>query len=190
MCNACVDNKAVHLGTGYSNITFSADSNHVFWGKVEGQGVFRVFVDGKPVYEGKSLDPGGLQVWNVGAPGRRFASLPGRGRHQHQPDHHNAFIIHEPCDRLWQLGGNLFRDNGFGQVARMVYVDAVVDGGEVGEELQGDDLRDGQERFGGAGAMGMVWVASAAMVASPALARARTRAPCWRMSCNKPMVLL
>ena len=58
---ACVDTKAVHLGTGYSNIAFSADSNHVFWGKVEGQGVFRVFVDGKPVYEGKSPYPGGLQ---------------------------------------------------------------------------------------------------------------------------------
>jgi hypothetical protein len=57
---ACVDNKAVHLGTGYSNIAFSADSSHVFWGKVEGQGVFRVFVDGRPVYEGKSPYPGGL----------------------------------------------------------------------------------------------------------------------------------
>jgi hypothetical protein len=58
---ACVDSKAIHLGTGYSNIAFSADSSHVFWGKVEGQGVFRVFVDGKPVYEGKSPYPGGLQ---------------------------------------------------------------------------------------------------------------------------------
>jgi hypothetical protein len=56
-----VDSKAIHLGTGYSNIAFSADSSHVFWGKVEGQGVFRVFVDGKPVYEGKSPYPGGLQ---------------------------------------------------------------------------------------------------------------------------------
>ena len=62
---ACVDGKAVHLGTGYGNIAFSADGNHVFWGKIVGQGVFRVFVDGKPVYEGKSHDQGGMLygVW-------------------------------------------------------------------------------------------------------------------------------
>jgi Tol biopolymer transport system component len=68
---ACVDNKAVRLGTGYGNIAFSADSSHVFWGKVEGQGVFRVFVDGKPVYEGKSPDPGGMQygAWEPQADG-------------------------------------------------------------------------------------------------------------------------
>jgi Tol biopolymer transport system component len=57
---ACVDGKAVHLGSNYGNIAFSADSNHVFWGKVVGQGVFRVFVDGKPVYEGKSPETGGM----------------------------------------------------------------------------------------------------------------------------------
>jgi len=56
---ACVDNKSVRLGTGYGNIVFSADSNHVFWGKAVGQ-AFRVFVDGKPVYDGKSPYPGGL----------------------------------------------------------------------------------------------------------------------------------
>jgi len=57
---ACVDGKAVHLGSNYGNIAFSADSNHVFWGKVVGQGVFRVFADGKPVFEGKSPETGGM----------------------------------------------------------------------------------------------------------------------------------
>ncbi len=56
--NACVDNKAVRLGANYGDITFSADSNHIFWVKSQGP-TFRVFVDGKPVYEGKSPDPGG-----------------------------------------------------------------------------------------------------------------------------------
>jgi dipeptidyl aminopeptidase/acylaminoacyl peptidase len=57
---ACVDGKGVRLGSNYGNFAFSADSNHVFWGKVVGQGVFRVFVDGKPVYEGKSPETGGM----------------------------------------------------------------------------------------------------------------------------------
>ncbi|WP_348262326.1 hypothetical protein P8935_21330 [Telmatobacter sp. DSM 110680] len=57
---ACVDDKAVRLGSGYGNFAFSADSNHVFWGKVIGQGVFRVFADGKPVYEGKTPETGGM----------------------------------------------------------------------------------------------------------------------------------
>ncbi len=57
---ACVDDKGVRLGSGYGNFAFSADSNHVFWGKVVGQGVFRVFADGKPVYEGKTPETGGM----------------------------------------------------------------------------------------------------------------------------------
>lgn len=57
---ACIDNKAVPVGvTGnYGNITFSADSNHIFWLKNLGA-TFRVFADGKPVFEGSSPDPGG-----------------------------------------------------------------------------------------------------------------------------------
>ncbi len=57
---ACLDGKSVRLGSNYGNFAFSADSNHVFWGKVIGQGVFRVFVDGKPVYEGKTPETGGM----------------------------------------------------------------------------------------------------------------------------------
>jgi Tol biopolymer transport system component len=56
---ACIDNKTVPLGGNYGNMTFSADSNHIFWVKGGGMGAFRVFVDGKPVYEGTSPDPGG-----------------------------------------------------------------------------------------------------------------------------------
>jgi hypothetical protein len=58
--NACIDNKAVRLGGNSGNVTFSADSNHIFWAKNTGNGGFRVFVDGKPVYDGKSPDPGGI----------------------------------------------------------------------------------------------------------------------------------
>lgn len=54
----CIDNKAVRIGGNYGNVTFSADSNHIFWVKSQGPN-FRVFADGKPVYEGKSADPGG-----------------------------------------------------------------------------------------------------------------------------------
>lgn len=54
----CIDSKAVPIGSNYGNITFSADSNHIFWMKSQGP-TFRVFADGKPVFEGKSPDPGG-----------------------------------------------------------------------------------------------------------------------------------
>ena len=57
---ACVDGKSIRLGSGYGNFAFSGDSKHVFWGKVEGQSVFRVFVDGKPVWEGKTPEIGGM----------------------------------------------------------------------------------------------------------------------------------
>jgi hypothetical protein len=63
----CMDSKAVKLSpqTAYGYVTFSADSNHIFWGKVEPLATFRVFVDGKAVYDGKSPYPGGLnsEAW-------------------------------------------------------------------------------------------------------------------------------
>lgn len=60
MCTRAWMARQSRLGAGYGNLAFSADSSHVFWGKVIGQGVFRVFVDGKPVYEGKTPETGGM----------------------------------------------------------------------------------------------------------------------------------
>ena len=48
----CVDGKCTLGGNSYTyfNLTFSADSNHLFWVK-NSAGRFRLFVDGKPVLE-------------------------------------------------------------------------------------------------------------------------------------------
>jgi hypothetical protein len=61
----CVDNKALRLGTAnFSNLAFSSDGNHLFWTKGGSQGAFRVYVDGKPVYEGNLPVPSlGFLPW-------------------------------------------------------------------------------------------------------------------------------
>jgi WD40 repeat protein len=72
----CLDNKAVLLGPHDSvNLTFSADSNHLFWIRNEGRAIYRVYVDGKPVEEGflavGSGVGGGLgkEAWQLGPDG-------------------------------------------------------------------------------------------------------------------------
>jgi WD40 repeat protein len=66
----CMDGKAIHLGSlgSYANLTFSADSNHLFWTvRRPGYGI-RVFADGQPVFEGDSTSPGGMikGTWEPG----------------------------------------------------------------------------------------------------------------------------
>ena len=66
----CMDGSAFHLGAGgsYANLTFSADSNHLFWTvRRPGYGI-RVFADGSPVFEGNSTNPGGMiaGTWEAG----------------------------------------------------------------------------------------------------------------------------
>ncbi len=66
----CMDGSAFHLGPGgsYANLTFSADSNHLFWTvRRPGYGI-RVFADGSPVFEGNSTNPGGMiaGTWEAG----------------------------------------------------------------------------------------------------------------------------
>jgi WD40 repeat protein len=71
----CLDNKAVLLGPHDSvNLTFSADSNHLFWIRNEGRAVYRVYVDGRPVTEGFLTTipgPGGpeKESWQLGPDG-------------------------------------------------------------------------------------------------------------------------
>jgi len=72
----CLDNKAVLLGPHNSvNLTFSTDSNHLFWIRDEGRAIYRVYVDGKPVAEGflavGSGTGGGLgkESWQLGPDG-------------------------------------------------------------------------------------------------------------------------
>jgi hypothetical protein len=69
----CLDNKAVLLGPhDCVNLTFSADSNHLFWIRNEGRALYRVYVDGKPVIEGfLSVGTGvggglGKESWQLG----------------------------------------------------------------------------------------------------------------------------
>ena len=47
--------------------------------------------------------------------------------------------------------GTLFHGDGFGEVAGLVDVAAAADGDVIREELQGDDLQDGQEQLRGGG---------------------------------------
>jgi hypothetical protein len=72
----CLDNKAVRLGPHDSvNLTFSADSNHLFWIRNEGRAQYRVYVDGKPVAEGflavgSGVGGGvGKESWQLGPDG-------------------------------------------------------------------------------------------------------------------------
>jgi hypothetical protein len=78
----CLDNKAVLLGPHDSvNLTFSADSNHLFWIRNEGRAIYRVYVDGKPVEEGfiavGSGVGGGLgkESWQLGPDGNLLVLL-------------------------------------------------------------------------------------------------------------------
>jgi Tol biopolymer transport system component len=77
----CLDNKAVRIGSStYNNLTFSADSKHLFWSKIIPQGGMRIFADGKPVVEGfptaasGSLTP---SVWQAGPDNNLLVLLQG-----------------------------------------------------------------------------------------------------------------
>jgi hypothetical protein len=68
----CLDDKAVLLGrVGPYNLTFSPDSNHLFWTDVTAQNAFRLFVDGKPVLDGFPGGQGGFrkETWQMGLDG-------------------------------------------------------------------------------------------------------------------------
>jgi hypothetical protein len=68
----CLDNKAVLLGrVGPYNLTFSPDSNHLFWSDTTAQNAFRLFVDGKPVLDGFPGGQGGFrkETWQMGPDG-------------------------------------------------------------------------------------------------------------------------
>jgi hypothetical protein len=68
----CLDDKAVLLGrVGPYNLTFSPDSNHLFWSDTTAQGAFRLFVDGKPVLDGFPGTQGGFskETWQIGPDG-------------------------------------------------------------------------------------------------------------------------
>jgi hypothetical protein len=63
----CLDGKFFLAGGGeISNITFSADSNHLFWSWRAGP-KFRAFADGKPVAEGMAPAPNGFskETWQA-----------------------------------------------------------------------------------------------------------------------------
>jgi WD40 repeat protein len=69
----CLDNKAVRVAPvgGFPTLTFSADSNHLFWVRDMGLSNRRVYVDGKPVIEGFLTSPGGVgkESWQLGPDG-------------------------------------------------------------------------------------------------------------------------
>jgi hypothetical protein len=49
----CVDGKYISVGAASPlNLTFSNDSNHLFWNKRTPQGGFRAYADGNPVFDG------------------------------------------------------------------------------------------------------------------------------------------
>ena len=62
----CLDDKVVRLpGLGYyANLTFSGDSNHLFWTKNMPLGEIRIFLDGKPVQDGFPMSTAGFQKEN------------------------------------------------------------------------------------------------------------------------------
>ena len=63
----CLDGTYVSGGpAALSNLTFSADSNHLFWIKTTGPN-FRIFADGKPVYEGGAPATSGFakEIWQT-----------------------------------------------------------------------------------------------------------------------------
>jgi hypothetical protein len=59
----CLDGKYTSMGPAggsLANLTFSADSNHLFWIRHVGRG-FRMYADGKPVLDGGLPSAGGFQ---------------------------------------------------------------------------------------------------------------------------------
>lgn len=68
----CVDNKYVRIGpsANYANLTFTSDSNHLFWTTSTPRDGFRLYQDGKPVM---SSFPGGpvfvKETWQMGSDG-------------------------------------------------------------------------------------------------------------------------
>jgi hypothetical protein len=59
----CLDGKYTSLGQAggsLSNVTFSSDSNHLFWIRRTGVN-FRMYADGKPVFDGGVPSAGGFQ---------------------------------------------------------------------------------------------------------------------------------
>ena len=48
-------------GNALSNLTFSSDSNHLFWNFRQGPNV-RIFADNKPVLDSGAPSPGGFQA--------------------------------------------------------------------------------------------------------------------------------
>jgi len=49
----CLDGRYIHLGqASFGNVTFSPDSNHVYFTQSIAQGGFRLYADGRPVLEG------------------------------------------------------------------------------------------------------------------------------------------
>jgi Tol biopolymer transport system component len=69
----CVDNKYVRLGPPayYANLSFTSDSNHLFWTTSTPRDGFRLYQDGKPVMTG--FPGAGLgfanETWQVGTDG-------------------------------------------------------------------------------------------------------------------------
>ena len=59
----CLDGKYMPQGQGnaLSNLTFSSDSNHLFWNFRQGPNV-RIFADNKPVLDSGAPSPGGFQA--------------------------------------------------------------------------------------------------------------------------------
>ncbi len=77
----CVDNKAVPIGTqnNYADLTFSSDSNHLFFARNEPQGAVRIFADGKPVFDGFPTSTAGFvsATWQTGADNNLLVLLQG-----------------------------------------------------------------------------------------------------------------
>jgi hypothetical protein len=75
----CLDDKAVRLGASgyYANLTFSGDSNHLFWTRNKPQGEIRIFLDGKPVQDGFPMSTAGFQkeTWQIGPDGNLLVLL-------------------------------------------------------------------------------------------------------------------
>lgn len=73
----CIDDKALHVGANASelNLLFSADSKHLFWARALGQDKYRVYVDGKAVYDGARAITMDRQCWQAAADGSLVAVL-------------------------------------------------------------------------------------------------------------------
>jgi len=77
----CVDGKATRVGPQnyYANLTFSGDSNHLFWTRNLTQGEVRIFMDGKPVYDGFPTSTAGFtkETWQIGPDGNLLVLMQG-----------------------------------------------------------------------------------------------------------------